>query len=244
MNYLTYDTIKKLINQNHYASFDLFFMSSIAYGAWKHAIKFENEAAASLKIVQEKPEIVEACLFALDQNIKLYEDLPNVVFKVSLKLYKNDTSPSGPHEFVLKNEPVKQNDQQPNSSNLFGIGNFGINELTNLIAIQSKASLNDYREIQLNAREQELKADIEDFEKLKQNPAAANISKGVNIALTKFFNAIDPDEATDLSGQQNDATMAAETLANDLVNSGMSAEEIKNIHEVIKKNKIKEEVKP
>ena len=261
LEYLTVQEVEKMIRDNNYPCFKLFYKAAANYDAFK---LFKTHVPESLAVAEEKPpeppvpgkkkksvktdatpQMIDETIAVLHNNLSIYKDKPGYLFMVELRYSALGTG-FGPFIFSYDELPA----QSAKGLNGNHLPDFKSSDDYIDFRIAKSTLQRDIKEF--HQRKAELDAQTRDFEEIKLRPASRVasaallyafdvISKNVlnidsNLSGMPVKDGEDGEEKS--SGTEDDDTQAASDLANDLIASGLSADQIKELHRVAKEKLI------
>ena len=177
----------------------------------------------------------------------IYQDKPGYLFQVELRTSGGSTIIFGPFIFTLTSNPC----QTSKGLNGTQIPDFRSSDDYIDFRIAKANHERDVREFYI--KRAELDEETKDFETKKINPAAQVAAKGALYAWDVFSKHVlkidsslsgipvkDEDKPAGMvtNGTEDEDTEAASKFANDLISSGLTADQIKELHRIAKENLI------
>jgi hypothetical protein len=259
----TINDIEKTIRDNKYPCFKLFVKAAASYDHFKLIKTHVPEVLANVtdkeptaeqdgKETKNKKkiiitnEMINETVAVLHNNLMIYQDKPGYLFQVELRTSGGATIIYGPFIFTLTANPY-QNSQGLNGTQ---IPDFRSSDDYIDFRIAKANHDRDVREFYI--KKAELEEQSKEFETKKINPAAQVAAKGALYAWDVFSKNVlkidsslsgipvkDDEKPTDsTNGTEDEDTEAASKFANDLISSGLSADQIKELHRIAKENLI------
>lgn len=254
-DYLTLSEVEKAIRDNKFPCFKLFIQSNETYREWNIIKTYVSEGyekkgkdedeEAIAKLVPAS--IVNETIETLNINLNNFKGKLGYIFKVEFR-YSAGSKAYGP--FIFKLEELN-----PISKGLNGnqISDFRSSDDYIDFRIAKANHERDVREFYI--KRAELDEETKEFETKKINPAAQVAAKGALYAWDVFSKHVlkidsslsgipikDENEPSDVTGRtdgtEDEDTEAASSFANDLISSGLSADQIKELHRIAKESLI------
>jgi len=260
----TVKDIEKTIRDNRYPCFKLSVKAAASYDNFKLIKAHVPEVLANVSEKDATPEpetkdgknkkpkiivtdeMINETVAVLHNNLMIYQNKPGYLFQVELRTSGGSTTTYGPFIFTLTSNP----DQSSNGLNGNHIPDFRSSDDYIDFRIAKANHERDVREFYI--KRAELDEETKEFETKKINPAAQVAAKGALYAWDVFSKHVlkidsslsgipvkDDDKPADsTNGTEDEDTEAASKFANDLISSGLSADQIKEIHRIAKENLI------
>jgi len=271
--YLTISELEKIIRDNNYPIFKLFTKCLALAEPFKvikyhcpdslsnlKTTENPDEAPPVLKKGDKKsappkgtitPEMIDESIEILHNNLHIYKNREGYLFKIECRQSATGQM-FGPFYFNLA-AIIPENNQKGLNGN--SLPEFKSSD--EYIDFRIKKAIFDRDVKEFYVKRAELDEDTRDFEEKKLNPAAQVAARGALYAWDVFSKHVlnidsslsgipvkDDDKPADGTGETEDEdTEAASSLANELISSELTADEIKEIHRIVRNNlipKIKE----
>ena len=271
--YLTISELEKIIRDNNYPIFKLFTKCLALAEPFKvikyhcpdslsniKSAENPDEAPAVLKKGEKKsalpkgtitPEMIDETLEILFNNLLIYKNREGYLFKIECRQSATGQM-FGPFYFNLA-AIIPENNQKGLNGN--SLPEFKSSD--EYIDFRIKKAIFDRDVKEFYVKRAELDEEIIEFEEKKLHPAAQVAAKGALYAWDVFSKHVlkidsslagipikDDNETADGTVETEDEdTEAASSLANELISSELKADEIKEIHRIVRNNlipKIKE----